>query len=174
MKTTLLRLLQEIRIDLTNTIIIPQGGSYYIENIFELMPKDFLRFAKMDFKLKDDRGIINSLTNAKRAIDCQVDEIFEKCGITINDFDYEIKEFIKLFELDDDIPLKLKFIHALNLAPSNLISKTRNIRNKLEHSYRKPTISEAKEALDLDNDTDESFLFNSVISRLKSSQSDQE
>ena len=64
-------------------------------------------------------------------------------------FDLDIKAFVEHFDLDEDVPIKLKIIHALNLAPSILISKTRTFRNKLEHFYKKPTIDEAKEALDV-------------------------
>jgi hypothetical protein len=43
----------------------------------------------------------------------------------------------------------MKIIHGLNLAPSFLISKARTLRNKLEHYYEKPTLSEVKECIDI-------------------------
>jgi hypothetical protein len=149
MKTTFLQLLKETKLDLTRLYLIPSGGIGDMESKFDLTPRNFLRFAKQDLKTEDDRGIINSLTNSKRAIDCQTDEALEKCGIKSNDFHPDIKEFIQHFDLNEDIPIKLKIIHALNLAPSILIARSRTIRNKLEHLYQKPTIEEAKEALDV-------------------------
>ncbi|MBI3221226.1 MAG: hypothetical protein HYZ44_17080 [Bacteroidetes bacterium] len=149
MKTILLQLLKDSKIDLTKAYLVPSGGSGNMDNKFDLTPKNFLRFAKQDIQTEDDRGIINSLTNSKRAIDCQTDEALENCGFKSNDFDPDIKNFVEHFDLTDDIPIKLKIIHALNLAPSILISKTRTLRNKLEHFYQKPTIDEAKEALDV-------------------------
>ena len=149
MTTKLLNLLKDTKIDLTKAYLVPSAGGAYLDSKFDLTPKDFLRFAKQDLKQEDDRGIINSLTNSKRAIDCLTDETLEKCGIKCNDFSSDIKNFIDQFDLDDDIPIKLKIIHALNLAPSILISKTRALRNKLEHYYQKPSINEAKEALDI-------------------------
>lgn len=149
MKTILLQLLKDTKIDLTKAYLVPSGGSGDLDSKFDLTPKNFLRFAKQDIQSEDDRGIINSLTNSKRAIDCQTDEALEKCGIKSNDFDPDIKKFIEHFDLVEDIAIKLKIIHALNLAPSILISKTRTLRNKLEHFYQKPTIDEAKEALDV-------------------------
>lgn len=149
MKTIFLQLLKDTKIDLTKAYLLPSGGSGDMDSKFDLTPKNFLRFAKQDLKEEDDRGIINSLTNSKRAIDCQTDEALEKCGIKSNDFDPDIKKFVDHFDLDEDVPIKLKIIHSLNLAPSILISKTRTLRNKLEHFYQKPTINEAKEALDV-------------------------
>lgn len=149
MKTILLQLLKDTKIDLTKAYLVPSGGTGDLDGKFDLTPKNFLRFAKQDIQSEDDRGIINSLTNSKRAIDCQTDEALEKCGIKSNDFDPDIKKFVEHFNLVEDIPIKLKIIHALNLAPSILISKTRTLRNKLEHFYQKPTIDEAKEALDV-------------------------
>ncbi|RZJ79963.1 MAG: hypothetical protein EOO47_09130 [Flavobacterium sp.] len=149
MKTILLQLLKDTKLDLTKAYLVPSGGSGDLNSKFDLTPKNFLRFAKQDLQSEDDRGIINSLTNSKRAIDCQTDEALEKCGIKSNDFDPDIKKFVEHFDLAEEIPIKLKIIHALNLAPSILISKTRTIRNKLEHFYQKPTINEAKEALDV-------------------------
>ena len=149
MTTILLQLLKDTKIDLTKAYLVPSGGSGDFDSKFDLTSKNFLRFAKQDLKSEDDRGIINSLTNSKRAIDCQTDKALEKCGIKSNGFDLDIKAFVEHFDLDEDVPIKLKIIHALNLAPSILISKTRTFRNKLEHFYKKPTIDEAKEALDV-------------------------
>lgn len=150
MADNLLQLLKDTKIDLTKAYYVPSGGTDYLANKFDIAPKDFLRFAKQDLKQKDDRGIINCLTNSKRAIDCQADETLEKCGIKNNDFNsLDIKNFVVHFDLDDEIPIKLKIIQALNLAPGILISKTRTLRNKLEHVYKKPSINGAKEALDV-------------------------
>lgn len=144
-----LTLLKETKINVTKAKFLAHGGQTGGCCKFDFSPKDFLRFAKEDLKEKGDRGIVNSLVNSKRAIDCQIDEAFQNCGINNNDFNPNIKKFISYFELNDDIPIKLKAIHALNLAPSILISKTRNLRNKLEHYYQKPSIEEAKEAVDI-------------------------
>ena len=40
---------------------------------FKLIPLDFLKFAKEDFNEKNIRNLINSLSNIKRAINCQID-----------------------------------------------------------------------------------------------------
>ncbi len=149
MKDKLLNLLKETKLDLTKAYLSPSNGEGFNENVFEITPKDFLRFAKHDLKQNDERGFVNSLTNSKRAIDCQVDEALEKLGIGYQNFSPETITFLRHFDLNDDIPIKLKIIHALNLAPSLIISKIRTLRNKLEHIYQKPTLIEVQEALDV-------------------------
>jgi len=149
MRDKFLNLLKDTKIDLTKACFVPSSGTGFLIHEFDITPKDFLRFAKQDLKQNDERGFINSLTNSKRAIDCQVDEVLEKIGIKHNDFNLEIKDFLKPFDLDKDIPIKLGIINVLNLAPSLLIAKTRTFRNKLEHIYQKPTAREVKEALDV-------------------------
>lgn len=149
MKDKLLNILKSSKLDLTKLYLIPEGGSELQKSTFEISPKDFLRFAKQDLKEGNEKGFINSLANSKRAIDCQVDNAMENLGIKSQNFNPEFKEFVKLFDFEEDIPIKLKIIHSINLAPSLIISKTRTIRNKLEHIYQKPKLSEVKEALDV-------------------------
>ncbi|MBA0885481.1 hypothetical protein [Flavobacterium undicola] len=140
---------KESKIDLTKGFYVPTVGQGYLENEFELTPKDFLKFAKQDLKQDDERGYINSLTNSKRAIDCQIDEVLNKIGINYKKISPEIEKYLDYFEFEKDIPYKLKIINSLNLAPSLIISKTRNIGNKLEHIYEKPTKEDVREALDV-------------------------
>jgi hypothetical protein len=149
MDSTLLRLFKETKIDLTKAYLDPKAGTSNTDGVFDINPKDFLRFAKLDLKQDDERGLINSLTNSKRAIDCQIDEVLYKFGITQENFKPAVENFLAHFELSNDIPIKLKFIQALNFAPSLLISKTRTLRNRLEHLYQKPTENEVHEAFDV-------------------------
>ncbi len=125
------------------------SGTSLKEKIFDISPQDFLRFAKEDLKKSNEHGLINSITNSKRAIDCQIDEAIEQLISKSNKFNPIVEDFLKYFEFESDIPIKLRLIHALNLAPSLLISKSRTLRNKLEHFYQKPEIKDAKEALDV-------------------------
>ncbi|HZK95109.1 MAG TPA: hypothetical protein VFC67_12945 [Prolixibacteraceae bacterium] len=149
MEDKLLNILKSSKLDLTKLYLIPEYGGPLNKSNFEICPKDFLRFAKQDLKAGDEHGYINSLTNSKRAIDCQIDEAMENLGIKSNKFNPEFNEFLKLYNFEEDIPVKLKIIHIINLAPSLIISKTRTLRNKLEHIYQKPKLSEVKDALDV-------------------------
>ena len=48
---------------------------------FELCPRDFLSFARRDMQSGGKHGGSNALTNAKRAVDCQVAAITKTLGI---------------------------------------------------------------------------------------------
>lgn len=65
----------------------------YSDNInfrkyFDLVPEDYLGFAKKDLKQRDERGLINALSNTKRAIDCLIEN-------TLKNFDINIKKLPK-------------------------------------------------------------------------------
>lgn len=149
MSSILLEILKVSKLNLTDMTLRISSGESFQKNIFEISPKDFMRFAKEDLKEGDERGFINSITNSKRAIDCQIDETIETLISKSDNFNPIINDFLKYFEFESDIPIKLKIIHALNLAPSLLISKSRTLRNKLEHIYKKPKVKDVKEALDI-------------------------
>ena len=139
----------KLKIDFTSTIIELDSGSG-TENPFDLSARDFLRFAKFDFKSNDKKGNINALTNAKRAIDCQIDSAFTIFGIEYDKIPNSSNKIIELSGLKNlDLPHKLKLIQAVDFAPSGLISKTRTLRNKLEHYYKIPEKEEVHDAIEL-------------------------
>jgi hypothetical protein len=141
--------LNNLKLDLTKLVIIPSGGSSGLDSNFEIDPKDFLRYAKEDMHTGNDRGIVNGLSNAKRAIDCQIDEVLQYLGVDFKNIPKSLDAFLKFIDFNDDISYKLKIIQGLNIAPGLIITKYRNLRNKLEHFYKIPTIDEVKEAIDI-------------------------
>lgn len=92
-------------------------------------------------------GYINALTNAKRAIDCQTDKIFQSVGLDPHKFPKIVLDFTKTKVQNTNA--KLLFLQSLNFAPTGVISETRTLRNKLEHFYKKPTKKEVSSALEL-------------------------
>lgn len=139
----------KLKLDFNSTIIQPESG-YGSENPFELSPRDFLRFAKIDFKSENKKGNINALTNAKRAIDCQIDSALTIFGIKYDKISNSSNKIIELENLKKtNLSHKLKLIQALSFAPGGLISKTRTLRNKLEHYYEIPNKKEVNEAIEL-------------------------
>jgi len=138
-----------LKFDFTSTIIEPDSGSG-VDSNFELKPRDFLRFAKQDFKGNSDVGFINALTNSKRAIDCQIDTAFNAFGITYDNISTSAENLISFIQFENsDLPFKLKLVRALDFAPSGLISNIRALRNKLEHYYKKPNKDEVSTAIEL-------------------------
>lgn len=145
----LLSILKSTKIDFTKTVVIFQGGSGGID-YFELKPKDFIRYAKEDFKLGSKKGLVNSITNAKRAIDCQIDTVLRYFGVDFDKIPKESEELIKQSDLSkSDLPHKLKLIQTLKFAPSGLTSKARTLRNRLEHYYHVPNEKEIEESIEI-------------------------
>lgn len=148
---TFLELTKAVKINFAQCCIETDSGST-LNYSFEISPKDFLSYSKQDFKTNDKRGNINALTNAKRAIDCQVDKIFSSLGLDPNNFPTSIEEFIaksKSSPSKKDLPVRLKFLQAMSFAPAEIIAKARLLRNKLEHYYRKPSDDEVSNAIEL-------------------------
>lgn len=140
---------KETRLDLTKLVLIPLGGEGSSGYISEISPKEFLAYAKEELELGTTQGLINSLANAKRAIDCQIDELFHLYGIELDAENNNQQKFVNSFTYHQDTPYRLKIIQALGLAPAYLISKARLLRNKLEHYYKKPKLESVKEAVDV-------------------------
>jgi hypothetical protein len=139
----------DLKLDFTQTLIHRTGGGS-ISKVFDIVPRDFLRYAKKDFSEKNEKGLINSLTNAKRAIDCQIDTALSLYGISFETLPEASNDIIKCHpDIDSSLPFKLKLISALDFAPSSLISKVRGFRNELEHFYKKPNNKEVKDSIEL-------------------------
>jgi hypothetical protein len=96
--------------------------------IFDINPREFLSYAKRDLEENTDRGKINGLGNAKRAINCRVDEIikilnFEELSISKN----------------WGLPYKLTVLNSFHIvAPKVLTEWINKKRNLLEHEYERP------------------------------------
>lgn len=160
-----------IKIRWSKFYIIKDAGCYSYSNDFELTPDNFLNFAKDEYKLLDKKGLVGALSNSKRAIDCQIDWIISYLGfdhLKFNESKYpEVKLLIDEFEHmknnSKDLTMKLRFIQALGIAPTFLISKIRKVRNKLEHEYTLPSIEDVIESIEVAElfiNATENILFN--------------
>jgi hypothetical protein len=131
-------------------------GSLGFCSEYDLSAEDYVEFAKADFAASNDiRARINAVTNAKRAIDCQIDSIlytlkynFKKEPVAI------MQNMIKQFcDIESKLALKnnrkLAFISALNLSSMVLISETRTLRHSVEHIYSIPKSRETKKAIEV-------------------------
>ncbi|MES2287819.1 MAG: hypothetical protein V4547_19180 [Bacteroidota bacterium] len=148
---TTLDAIKSIKIDLTQGLVEQDqscAGSYE----FEITPKEFLNYSKQDFKSNDQKGNINALTNAKRAIDCQTDKLFYSIGLDPNNFPNNIvEEFISKSKNSPkkDLPIRLRLLQAINFAPAKIVSDVRQIRHALEHHYKNPSDEEVSGAIEL-------------------------
>jgi len=102
-------------------------------------PKEFLKFASEDIKKPTtERGIVNSLSNCKRAIDCQLDNLIEQLG------------YLPLCRHKKwHFPKKIDFIRKSGIIAPRILEKINKLRNKLEHEFKIPSKAEVEDALDI-------------------------
>ena len=101
-------------------------------SLFEISAKEFLTFAKSDFKDNDEKGFINAISNAKRAISNRMDELIKlSCLQKISSKNRW------------NSPTKMDKLSAIGIfAPGLLQRKITSMRNLLEHEYIKPKNSQ--------------------------------
>jgi hypothetical protein len=130
----------------------PDGGTAY-SCPFEMKPEDFITFAKADFFSTDAKGLVNALSNAKRAIDCQVDGFLVAIGLDPERLEKQIgKDGIKFLNAGHLVtggPFKFRLLQALGFASPAIISRMRRLRNLLEHEYKKPRKKDVSDAIDV-------------------------
>ncbi len=146
--------IEKTPIDWDKAIVQPDDGPIHSECPFNLAPQDFITFAKADIFGKDLRGLINGLSNAKRAIDCQADSFISCLGLDPKNLAKQLGtpglEELKNSPRDvDDSPLKFRLLAALGVATPAIISRMRRLRNILEHEYRKPRRRDVCDAIDV-------------------------
>ncbi|EHV9723942.1 hypothetical protein HYO48_22190 [Vibrio parahaemolyticus] len=141
--------LKQIPISFTDVKVIPDSGTR-LDWKFEVNPNEYISFAKRDFREGSKRGLINSLGNSKRAIDCQIDRIFRAMGYDPKKYPKNLNEFSEFFGDEDtaNLPAKLKVIVGFGIAPCGLVSEIRTLRNKIEHDFIVPSSTEVQRAFE--------------------------
>ncbi len=108
-------------------------GSIQIEPELEILPGDFIEYAEQDLLKKDNRSMINALSNAKRAIDCKTDMIMQSLRIPL-----------KKLKMN-----KFEVLNELGILAPRIIEKIRKARNILEHEYKLPSYDVVSDAIDI-------------------------
>jgi hypothetical protein len=129
----LTEIIQQVGIDWEKAIAVSEVGER-LEYEFDVGPYDFLSFAERDLEDDSDRALVNALSNAKRAIDAQVDKILLCFGIPIN---------------RRGIRSKMEFLQQVNVVAPRIVRKVRDARNYLEHEYKLPTREQVQDAVDI-------------------------
>lgn len=103
--------------------------AYYEKaQLHEVAPWEFLSFAREDLEGGSERGLLNAIGNASRAIASRVDEIVVLSGLRV----FMTRERWSL-------PYKLEVIKKLGCpAPYVIRGYITSIRNVLEHEYKRP------------------------------------
>jgi hypothetical protein len=109
------------------------SGMGEIKFPFETTGNNFLNYAERDLERNDTAGNVNALTNAKRAIDCQVEALIKALGL----------------KREQSFPKKLERIKEIGLVAPRILNKVNKTRNLLEHEFKNPERSQVEDAVDI-------------------------
>lgn len=93
----------------------------------------FVNYAENDLRYETESGDVNALSNAKRAIDCQVEQLTKLIGL----------------KKEKSFPKKLGIMKSIGLIAPRILEKVNKTRNMLEHEFVHPERSEAEDAVDV-------------------------
>lgn len=110
----------------------PCGPNLHHE--FDASPEQFLIQAERDFETGGNSRRLNSLTNSKRAIEAQVDEII--FGVGYDPMRMAVKK-------------KWELLKEIGFITPRILMRVNTSRNNLEHRYVSPSDAEVEDALDL-------------------------
>ena len=105
------------------------NGSNISIPIYDISSEEFLGFAENAIASETKEGMVNTISNLKRALDCEMDMFFESINVK-RIFDKKNLKFEK----------KSQFLADIGLFPIQTINKLNFMRNKLEHEYKTPEI----------------------------------
>lgn len=99
--------------------------------IYDISPEEFLDFAGSAMKAGTKEGIVNAVSNLKRALDCEMDMFFESINM---------KRILDKNNLGFE--KKTRFLADIGMFPIQSINKLNWMRNKMEHEYKTPEIAD--------------------------------
>jgi hypothetical protein len=126
-------LVEKLGITIDKAAMLPSGATT-LGHDFELNPEDFLERAEDDYELGGSASLLNSITNAKRAIHCQIDQVLISLGFSPKRL---------------NLPKKVEMLDRLGFLAPRILRKVTDARNVLEHEYSSPTLEQVEDALDL-------------------------
>lgn len=133
MSEQLKHLIDELKINRDQAVKVDSGGDR-LHHSFEVDPRDFLDQAERDFEAGGNSTLLNSITNSKRAIHCQVDQALRAIGIESTNM---------------NLPEKVRVMEETGFIFPRILKKVNQERNLLEHEYQRPDEKIVEEALDL-------------------------
>ena len=105
---------------------------------FDIMPKEFLKYAEDCLPSKNDANLVNALTNTKRALDCQIELIIYEHG------------YGKILKRENwNFPKKIQFLKERFIIAPRVLEKINKTRNLLEHEFKRPCIENVEDACDV-------------------------
>jgi hypothetical protein len=107
-----------------------------ISTPWDIAPNEYLKFAEKDIEGGDRRGAVNALSNAKRALGCQIDSLMIAFGL---------REIARNWGL----PHKLKSLTDMGIVAPRILSKINRHRNEMEHEYSCPPVEVVNDFVDV-------------------------
>lgn len=126
-------LMDIIEISRETAVLVDFGGFAIDTYEMNTDPYTFLMQAENDYYQGQSSAALNSISNARRSIFCQVDQALLTFGI----------------EPDRDYRKNIEKLQRLGLSMPRILRKVSKYRNLLEHEYRIPTKDQIEDALDL-------------------------
>lgn len=120
--------------------VVDGHGSRIVEFPWKLTGEDFLDFAVRDLDTSEDdpRNVVNALSNAKRALHCQVDSVLYALGFHACPS-----------KVPRNFPGKLELIRELGVVTPRVLAKINSARNLMEHEYSLPQAGEVMDFVDI-------------------------
>lgn len=121
-------------LDPKRAISVPSGGGGLSMYELDVDPYDFLLLAEEDWERGGLAAELNAITNAKRAIVAQMDQALLSFGYPATTW---------------NVPKKIETLQCLGLVTPRILRRVSATRNLLEHEYRRPSIKDVEDAIDL-------------------------
>ncbi len=128
------KLLSSLNLDLARLDIERDSGSI-LNYDFEINSDKFLKIAEIDLANSNTHGLVNALSNAKRAIDCQTDKVLACFGLLSR----------------RNFPQKMDLLRSMGIVAPRIVTKVVKARNYLEHEYIVPEQEQVEDAIDIAN-----------------------
>lgn len=129
---SLSELLNLMEFDLSR-LYIDRSSLECLEYNFEIQPSEFIKYAELDIQEISNHGLVNALSNAKRAIDCQVDSVLGCFGLLSR----------------RNFPQKMEILSKMGIIAPRIVNKVVKARNYLEHEFRQPEREQVEDAVDI-------------------------
>lgn len=92
---------------------------------WDITPTEYLEFSQADITGTDKRSTINALSNAKRALECQLDSLLLAFGLGPLSRKWHV-------------PKKLEVLKDIGIVAPRILAKINRHRNEMEHGYTCP------------------------------------
>lgn len=130
--------LQEIIELLNNPNNFPSSEQSSIKNPFDFSGIKYLHFAEADLESNLKHKYVNALSNAKRALDCQLELLLIAFG------------FYRISKKEGwNIPKKLNTLKSIAVVTPRILNKINKLRNKVEHDFLKPNSEQVEDFVDV-------------------------